>query len=190
MFHFTKLTNFSNIIKTGLKANVCGKSYDSGPGVYLYDDLECTVDIGDYLSPNRYAELDKYIVVEVSIPDPNRLLMDEDAMGLFGEEKLFDTIETEFPRDVVLFYYTKLVETRDPQQSKIKTIDQFKIKASPHYKTPIARSSILTARYDGDIGLQNVIRIYAQDTKTSTYPVLFENGAINKKELDDFVRYG
>jgi hypothetical protein len=186
MYHLTRAANFKKVLQRGLKANECKKSFNSGPGVYLYDDINASTDIRDYIHKSTDGT---FIIIEVSIPNDAKLLMDEDALGRFGSQKLNPAIEAELPEHVVMFYNTKLVETGDSQQAKILTIDQYQIRPSSEYKTPISKSRVLTARYDDSIPPNNIIRIFGLDNYMDKYPILYENGVINRKEVSEFNKY-
>ena len=186
MFHLTRAANFQKILKNGLLANECRKSYNSGPGVYLYEDIQASKHIKEYIHKSTDG---LFIIAQVKIPEPDKLFMDEDALGKFGSNKLFPQIENEFPEEVSVYFSSKLVETGDPQQAKILTVDAFRLRPDPAYKTAIAASRVLTARYDASIPAAAIVAIYGLDNHMDNYPVLYKDGIVNRKEVSDFKKY-
>lgn len=148
VYHLFAYNNLESIKRAGLVANY-ETNYDHvGSGIYVVLDSKHIMDFAEYIGIN-----DPVLILTLEV-DPSQLLMDEDALMVYGPEdinKLAEIMPPEAHRQYMRYLKHNGGDTEainDPKVATFKTrlIDKYQIRPSAQFMTKWGHYSVLTAR--------------------------------------------
>lgn len=158
-YHMSGYDRLDAILTHGLRPNVQSRYTHVGNGIYVFFDKREVGVFADFLGHGITGPA-VCLVVTVDV-DPNNLLMDEDALYVWGSgPKAFENVRKVMPPEAVEQYmaflsnrdYDELpIDNDEVAVFKVGLIDKYKIRPSKLFKVSHMHAKLDTARHVGPL---------------------------------------